>query len=62
MVKKKSEGLLALVEDPKLSLEEITLLDFFAILTSIGRTSTPEVVARESYDIAEAFLEERKTR
>lgn len=62
MVKKKSEGLLALVEDPKLSLEEITLMDFFAILTSIGRTSTPEVVARESYDIAEAFLEERKTR
>lgn len=62
MVKKKSEGLLALVEDQKLSLEEITLLDFFAIITSIGRTSTPEVVARESYDIAEAFLEERKTR
>jgi hypothetical protein len=62
MVKKKSEGLLALVEDQKLSLEEITLLDFFAILTSIGRTSTPEVVAKESYDIAEAFLEERKTR
>lgn len=62
MVKKRSEGLLALVEDPKLSLEEITLMDFFAILTSIGRTSTPEVVARESYDIAEAFLEERKTR
>jgi len=53
---------MALVEDPKLSLEEITLLDFFAILTSIGRTSTPEVVAKESYDIAEAFLEERKTR
>ena len=62
MVKKKSEGLLALVEDQKLSLEEITLLDFFAIITSIGRTSTPEVVAGESYDIAEAFLEERKTR
>jgi hypothetical protein len=62
MVKKKSEGLLALVEDQKLSLEEITLLDFFAIITSIGRTSTPEVVARESYDIAEAFLEERKAR
>jgi len=62
MVKKKSEGLLSLAEDPKLSLEEITLLDFFAILTSIGRTSTPEVVAKESYDIAEAFLEERKTR
>jgi hypothetical protein len=62
MVKKKSEGLLALVEDQKLSLEEITLLDFFAILTSIGRTSTPEVVAKESYDIAEAFLEERKAR
>jgi hypothetical protein len=62
MVKKKSEGLLSLAEDPKLSLEEITLLDFFAILTSIGRTSTPEVIAKESYDIAEAFLEERKTR
>lgn len=62
MVKKKSEGLLSLAEDPKISLEEITLLDFFAILTSIGRTSTPEVVAKESYDIAEAFLEERKTR
>lgn len=62
MVKKKSEGLLALVEDQKLSLEEITLLDFFAIITSIGRTSTPEVVAKESYDIAEAFLEERKVR
>tara|TARA_R110000868_G_scaffold102699_1_gene282975 strand:+ start:7281 stop:7469 length:189 start_codon:yes stop_codon:yes gene_type:complete len=62
MVKKKSEGLLALVEDQKLSLEEITLLDFFAIITSIGRTSTPEVVAKESYDIAEAFLEERKAR
>ena len=62
MVKKKSEGLLALVEDQKLSLQEITLLDFFAIMTSIGRTSTPEVVAKESYDIAEAFLEERKAR
>jgi len=62
MVKKKSEGLLSLAEDPKISLEEITLLDFFAILTSIGRTSTPEVIAKESYDIAEAFLEERKTR
>jgi hypothetical protein len=62
MVKKKSEGLMALAGEPKLSLEEITLLDFFAILTSIGRTSTPEVVAKESYDIAEAFLEERKTR
>jgi hypothetical protein len=62
MVKKKSEGLLALVEDQKLSLQEITLLDFFAIITSIGRTSTPEVVAKESYDIAEAFLEERKAR
>ena len=62
MVKKKSEGLLALVEDQKLSLEEITLLDFFAIITSIGRTSTPEVIAKESFDIAEAFLEERKAR
>ena len=62
MVKKKSEGLMALAVEPKLSLEEITLLDFFAILTSIGRTSTPEVIAKESYDIAEAFLEERKTR
>jgi len=61
MVKKKPEGLLSLAEG-KPSLEEITLLDFFAILTSIGRTSTPEVVAKESYDIAEAFLEERKTR
>jgi hypothetical protein len=59
---KKSEGLGALVDDPKLSLEAITLLDFFAILTSIGRTSTPEVIAKESYDIAEAFLQERKTR
>jgi len=62
MVKKKSEGLLALVEDQKLSLQEITLLDFFAIITSIGRTSTPEVIAKESFDIAEAFLEERKAR
>ena len=50
------------MDDPKLSLEAITLLDFFAILTSIGRTSTPEVIAKESYDIAEAFLQERKTR
>jgi len=59
---KKSEGLGALVDEPKPSLESITLLDFFAILTSIGRTSTPEVIAKESYDIAEAFLQERKTR
>lgn len=65
MARKKADGIEVLVakQDP-ISIQEITMLDWFAGFALIGAStmSTPEDAAKEAFDRAEAMLKERKER
>jgi len=65
MAKRKAEGIAAVIakQDP-VSIQEITLLDFYASFALLGAStmSTPEESAKEAFDKAEAMLNERKER
>lgn len=65
MARKRNEGLEALVakQDP-ISIQEITMLDWYAAFALIGASSmaSPEEAAKEAFDRAEAALKERKER
>ena len=62
---RKSEGLEALVpkRDP-VSIQELTMLDFFAAFALIGTSamSSPKEAAKDAFDRAEAALDERARR
>ena len=65
MAKRKAEGIAAVIakQDP-VSIQEITLLDFYASFALLGASTmnTPEEAAKEAFDKAEAMLNERKER
>ena len=62
---RKADGIESLVakQDP-ISIQEITLLDWFAGFAMIGASNmaSPEEAAKEAFDRAEAALKERKER
>jgi len=61
---KKSEGLQALVKRDPVSIQEMTMLDFYVAFALIGSSgmSSPEQAAKEAFDRAEAALDERARR
>lgn len=65
MARKKPEGIESLKpkQDP-VSIQEITLLDWFAAFALLGSStmSNPEDSAREAFDKAEAMMHERGVR
>lgn len=65
MVRKKSEGIKALVEKHEpVPLSEMTMLDLVACfaLMNISQNTKIQHVAEEAYDIAEAVMAERERR
>jgi len=62
---KKPDGIEVLVakQDP-VSIQELTMLDFFAAFALLGASTmnTPGEAAKEAFDKAEAMLNERKER
>ncbi len=64
MARKKPEGLEALVRQEPVSIQEITMLDWyagFALLKAFQHTKT-EATAAEVFDTAEAMMKERARR
>ncbi len=65
MPRKKPDGIESLVakQDP-VSIQEITLMDFYASFALLGTSpmTAPEEAAKEAFDRAEAMLRERKER
>lgn len=66
MARKKSEGLEALIAAPVPSIQEITLLDWYAAFamfnmpTTLSDTMTKERRAESAFEIARAMLKERE--
>jgi hypothetical protein len=66
MVKRKSEGLAAIApkaDNP--SIQEITMLDWYAMSATIGliyADDSPAAAAEKIFDLAEALLTEREKR
>ena len=65
MVRKKAEGIEALVskEEP-ISIQEITMLDWYAAFALIGVDRKPHdsLIASSVFNLAEAMMNERKNR
>lgn len=64
VLKKKSEGIKALTPDP-ISIQEITMLDWYAMSATIGliyADDDPEAAAVKIFDLAEALMAEREKR
>lgn len=60
---KKPEGieeLVAPMEQP--SIQEITMLDWYAAFALMSNTQSPETAAKYAFDRAEAMMAERKKR
>ena len=66
MAKRKSEGLAALAPKPENpSIQEITMLDWYAMAATIGliyADDDPAAAAEKIFDLAEALLSEREKR
>jgi hypothetical protein len=58
MVKRKNEGIDALLREPPPPLEDMNLIDWFASMAVLNGGC----LANEAYDIAEEMVEERKRR
>lgn len=64
VLKKKSEGIKALTPDP-ISIQELTMLDWYAMSATIGliyADDDPEAAAVKIFDLAEALMAEREKR
>lgn len=65
MARKKADGIEVLIakQDP-ISIQEITMLDWYAGFALIGASpmTTPDEAARQAFDRAEAMIKERKER
>lgn len=64
VLKKKSEGIKALTPDP-ISIQDITMLDWYAMSATIGliyADDDPEAAAIKIFDLAEALMAEREKR
>jgi len=64
VLKKKSEGIKALTPDP-ISIQDITMLDWYAMSATIGliyEDDDPEAAAVKIFDLAEALMAEREKR
>lgn len=59
-----AKGIAAVLKEQRdpVSLEQMTLLDFFAAFASIGAVTLgdPEQTAKQAYAVANALLDERK--
>lgn len=63
MVRKKSEGIEALVPKPEpVSIQEITMLDWYAAFAVMASTQSHEVAAEQAFNRAEAMMKEREKR
>jgi hypothetical protein len=63
MARKKPEGIEALVPNPEpVSIQEITMLDWYAAFALMSSTGVPETAAKQSFDRAEAMMQEREKR
>ncbi len=64
MARKKPEGLEALVRQEPVSIQEITMLDWYAALGQLnhGMVEDKEAFAKECFDQAEAMMKERARR
>lgn len=64
VTKKKLEGIAQALEKDQPSIQEITMLDWFAAFALIGTgpMQHPKDAARESFDKAEAMMAERANR
>ena len=63
MARKKPEGIEALAAPPEqVSIQEITMLDWFAAFALMTSTGTPETAAKQAFDRAEAMMKEREKR
>ena len=65
MAKRKPDGIESLVaKQEPISIQEITMLDWYAAFALIGASNmaSPEAAAKEAFDRAEAALKERKER
>jgi len=66
MVKRKSEGLAALAPKPdNPSIQDITMLDWYAMAATIGliyADDNPAAAAEKIFDLADALLAEREKR
>jgi hypothetical protein len=66
VVKKKSEGIKALTPAPEpVSIQEITMLDWYAMAATIGliyADDNPEAAAVRIFDLADALMAERERR
>jgi uncharacterized membrane protein len=61
MVKRKLEGVESLIKVEDVSLNEMTLIDFFVAFSLLNtiQSDNPEQDARRAYDRAEALVRER---
>ena len=62
MVRKKLEGIEALVETEPVSIQEITMLDWYAAFALLSTTQRHETAAKWAFDRAEAMMAERAKR
>ena len=62
--RKKPDGLEALVRQEPVSIQEITMLDWYAAFCMLNNElpDDPEQAAKDCFDIAEAMMKERARR
>ena len=63
MARKKPEGIEALTAPPEpVSIQEITMLDWYAAFALMSCSGVPETAAKFAFDRAEAMMAEREKR
>jgi hypothetical protein len=63
VARKKPEGIEALAAPPEpISIQEITMLDWYASFALMSTTQSHDTAAKWAFDRAEAMMKERETR